>query len=320
MKPLFIFSLPRAGSTLLQRLLMAGSGIASAAEPWILLPLIYMERGSGTVSEYSHNSSRYAIEDVVASMRGGRAAYDELLRKFVTGIYEELSPGGAKYFLDKTPRYYLIIPEIARVFPDAKFIFLFRNPADVYASILTTWNDGGFKRIWSHWIDLDEGPSLLSAGYRLLGDKACAVQYEALVSDPKASLRRIYDYLGLDFDEQAVSDFVNHHLKGRMGDSTGVVQFDKVSSQSVDRWKTVFDNRFRKHVLARYIRSLPDEVLSVQGYSKAAILDAVLQNPVCCRHCVADFYFYLRALLVRSAHANMFAGPGMAWARHRHLS
>lgn len=320
MKPLFIFSLPRAGSTLLQRLLMSGPGISSTAEPWVLLPLIYMERSIGTVSEYSHSTCHTAIQDVMANMRGGRSSYDELLSKFVTGIYKELAQGDAKYFLDKTPRYYLIIPEIARLLPEAKFIFLFRNPADVYASILTTWNDGGFKRIWSHWIDLEEGPSLLSAGYRLLEDKACAVQYEALVSDPAATLHRICDYLGLDFDGQVVSDFVNHRPKGRMGDSTGVLQFDKVAGQSVDRWKTVFDSHIRKHVLARYIQALSDDDLSIQGYSKMALLESISRNPVSCRRCVADFYFYLRALLVRSAHANLFAGPGMGWARNKYLS
>jgi len=39
MKIAFLISLPRAGSTLLQRLLMAHSGIASCGEPWLALPM-----------------------------------------------------------------------------------------------------------------------------------------------------------------------------------------------------------------------------------------------------------------------------------------
>ena len=38
--PVFIFSLPRSGSTLTQRVLTAHDGVASAAEPWVLLPLL----------------------------------------------------------------------------------------------------------------------------------------------------------------------------------------------------------------------------------------------------------------------------------------
>ena len=36
--PIFLFSLPRSGSTLLQRVLMSHKDIASVAEPWLMLP------------------------------------------------------------------------------------------------------------------------------------------------------------------------------------------------------------------------------------------------------------------------------------------
>ena len=39
-KPVFIFSLPRSGSTLLQRVLTGHSEISSFAEPHFLLPLV----------------------------------------------------------------------------------------------------------------------------------------------------------------------------------------------------------------------------------------------------------------------------------------
>ena len=39
-RPIFIFSAPRSGSTLLQRVLAAHTQVATASEPWILLPLL----------------------------------------------------------------------------------------------------------------------------------------------------------------------------------------------------------------------------------------------------------------------------------------
>ena len=51
--PIFVFSLPRSGSTLLQRVLMSHNDISSVAEPWILLPQIYSLKKEGTLSEYS---------------------------------------------------------------------------------------------------------------------------------------------------------------------------------------------------------------------------------------------------------------------------
>ncbi|MBA3701438.1 MAG: sulfotransferase [Rubrobacteraceae bacterium] len=51
--PLFLLSLPRSGSTLAQRFLAAHDAIATASEPWILLPYFYTLRAcvgpSGTV-------------------------------------------------------------------------------------------------------------------------------------------------------------------------------------------------------------------------------------------------------------------------------
>ncbi|MFW6066259.1 MAG: sulfotransferase, partial [Planctomycetota bacterium] len=39
--PLILFSLPRSGSTLLQRMLSLHGRIASTAEPWLLIPQLY---------------------------------------------------------------------------------------------------------------------------------------------------------------------------------------------------------------------------------------------------------------------------------------
>jgi Sulfotransferase family len=136
LKPLFIFSLPRSGSTLLQRVLMSHSKISSTAEPWLLLPLLQMLKKEGTVTTYSHQNCQKAMVDIVSNMRGGKPEYNHLLKEFVESIYASTSKDGSVYFLDKTPRYYMIIPEIVELFPEAKFVFLFRNPVHVYASML----------------------------------------------------------------------------------------------------------------------------------------------------------------------------------------
>ena len=65
--PIFIFSLPRAGSTLIQRVLMSNKDICSVAEPWILLPQIYALKGEGSLSEYSSLTSFIAMSDFVNS-------------------------------------------------------------------------------------------------------------------------------------------------------------------------------------------------------------------------------------------------------------
>ena len=46
--PVFLLSLPRSGSTLLQRLLAVSPEVATAPEPWFLLPLVQSTRATGT--------------------------------------------------------------------------------------------------------------------------------------------------------------------------------------------------------------------------------------------------------------------------------
>ena len=132
LNPIFIFSLPRSGSTLLQKIITSSNLVSSTSEPWLLLPLIYQEKKEGLISIYSHKKSNIAL----AEIKNKVSNYDKLLADFVISIYSELSDDKSIYFLDKTPRYYLIIDDIVRIFPKAKFIFLFRNPLSQLTSKL----------------------------------------------------------------------------------------------------------------------------------------------------------------------------------------
>jgi hypothetical protein len=69
--PLFVISLPRAGSTLLQRLLMAHSAIDSCGEPWLALPLAYMLKKDGVISDYGHKSAQRSIQSFVNGLPHG---------------------------------------------------------------------------------------------------------------------------------------------------------------------------------------------------------------------------------------------------------
>ncbi len=87
--PIFIFSLPRSGSTLLQRVLMSHNEIASLAEPWILLPYLYAQKQHGVLAEYSHCNAFYALNDFVENLPKTTEDYNEELNKFVTSLYDK---------------------------------------------------------------------------------------------------------------------------------------------------------------------------------------------------------------------------------------
>lgn len=317
--PLFIFSLPRAGSTLLQRVLMSHSKISSVSEPWLLLPLVHMLKSEGIAAIYSHQTCKVGIEDTIANMQGGKEQFDYLLRDFVSSVYSAMSRQGSVYFVDKTPRYYMIIPEIARLFPDAKLVFLFRNPMHIYASIIATFGGGSLSNLFHHAVDLNDGPELLAKGYEAVRNRAFAIQYEEFVTDPKRILTELLQYLNLKYEDAMLTDFASNWPRGRLGDPTAF-NYNRIDTRSLDKWKTIFSNHFRKRVLRNYLLKLDHWVLSQQGYNKADLLRQVDGIPLIERTPLRDYYDYYRSALILKTKAYLFFSKAMRWTAGKHIS
>jgi len=121
-----------------------------------------------------------------------------------------------------------MVPFFDRIFPDALFIFLWRDPHENLSSIMEAWRSGnwktyngleGFDEPWSlllppGWAQL-RGKSLHeiaafqweSTNRILLDDLAAlprqrwsVVNYSHLVSDPEATIRRLCAFAGVEFD------------------------------------------------------------------------------------------------------------------------
>jgi hypothetical protein len=319
--PVFIFSLPRSGSTLLQKVLMSHDDIASAAEPWIMLPHIYACKENGLLAEYSHKISSSAINEFISNLKNKQKDYLNALGLFIATLYENQCSHNEMYFLDKTPRYYNIIPEIAAIFPEAKFIFLFRNPVHVMSSMMQTWSGGDLKRMYAFERDLQQGPGLLSEGYKLLRNKSYAIQYEDYVTNPEKYTHEICDYLEISFDKTMLDVFVQQNTGGsiNIGDSTGEQKF--ISNQSLSKWKNTFDTAFRKKLIYKYIKNIEKNVFETQGYDKKQILEDISALKVNRLYFFKDRFDFIYSLLVRYLKLNMYYGKNQnLWAKDRFLS
>lgn len=272
-KPIFLFSLPRSGSTLLQKILMTHPKINSVAEPWLLLPFLSTIKREGTLAKYSHRTCNNAFNDFIKNT-GGKENYLSNLNDFAMNLYKSASDDKHIYFLDKTPRYHLIIPEIAETFPDAKFIFLFRHPLSIYSSVLRTWNENRFFN-HGHYVDLYEGPNNLLDGYNLLKDKSLKINYEDLVIDLEDQVKEISEYLNLETNEFNIEEYNSKDLKGRMGDQKGIKKYSNVSNKSIDKWKKTFNTNFRKKIAKKYIRKLDDDYLELTGLNKSTTIEEI---------------------------------------------
>ena len=264
--PIFIFSLPRSGSTLLQRLLDSKAEIATCSEPWVVLPLVYLTKQKGTLAEYSHKISQMGVEGLIGKLEKGRASYDEECGKFIRSLYSNIAvTQGAKYFLDKTPRYHLIIDEIMSMFPDGRFIFLWRNPLSIAASISNSWDNGKWN-IPEFSLDIYNGISNLVEAYEKYHSRCIAISYEELVRNNKDTCDLIFRYLEIPLENG------NHTMNdaavyGRLGDKAGIALYSNVDSSSVAKWEDWVCNPIRKKWCNDYLNWIGETRLQTMGYS-----------------------------------------------------
>lgn len=280
---IFLFSLPRSGSTLLQRILMTHKEIYSVSEPWLLLPLVYMRKvdKNGGNGEYNSKVASVAINELVKELPEKESDYNEVTASYVWNFYDKILKGRDIYFLDKTPRYYYIIPQIVQMFPNAKFIFLFRNPLSILSSVINTWQKRwrifGFGE---NHKDIYEGPELLIKGYELLKEKSMVINYEELVRNPMKEIEKIGEYLEIDFSENEMKLFKKSKLENLLGDQN-IEKYNTISNQSIDKWKKTFSSRKNNNLAKKYITSIPEEVLRSMGYNKKELLRElkIAKNP-----------------------------------------
>jgi hypothetical protein len=272
--PIFLFSLPRSGSTLVQRVLAAHEDVATVPEPWLLLPQLFALRERGIVADYGQVPASRALREFAGNLPGGRSTYDAELRAFVERLYARAAGEGARYFVDKTPRYHLIAEELFGLFPDARFVFLWRNPLAVAASIVETWG-GGRWIVDRYRLDLREGVENLVHAFEARRGRAISVRYEDLIGASDDAWRRLFEALDLSFDPGVLTRFADIRLEARMGDPTGARSYDKLSEEPLDKWRSTLRGPVRTRWARGYLRWVGAERLAVMGYDQAELIGEI---------------------------------------------
>jgi Sulfotransferase family len=284
-QPIFIFSVSRSGSTLVQRVIASHDDVATVSEPWLLMPYGYALRPYGISAEYQHKSMVRAIEDFCKELPEGSEDYEAEFRRFALRLYEKAAGPGARYFVDKSPPYCLIVEEIIRLFPEGKFVFLWRNPLSIVASIIQTWKPWHPTLFRS---DLFIGLPRLVAAYDEHRARAHSVRFEDLVGGDESRWRALMHYLEIDFEPDALTRFSQLELNGRMGDPTGVKRYSALSSEPHEKWKSTLANPLRKEWCRRYLRYLGQDRLAVMGYDGERIIRELNSQPTSANCLIPD--------------------------------
>ncbi len=279
---LFAIGAPRSGTTLLMRMLNVHDAITTRPEPHLLTPLAHLGfYGNVTKAPYDAFQAAEAIKALVKELPGGEAAYLDALRAYSDRIYGGLlEPTGRRYFLDKTPAYALILPFLARLYPDAVYVVLTRHPFAVFASFAESFFDGdwaaahAFNPIVERYV-----PAIATFLRERPVERLYHVRYESLVADPQRELRAICETAGLAYSDDLI-EYGKKDVSGAgLGDPVGVNAHERPTTESVDKWaRGVAHDDGKIDLLQGMLARLTDADLAVWGFDRSSIwapLDAV---------------------------------------------
>lgn len=239
----FLISQPRAGSTMTQKILGSHPDVYTQSESWILLHPLHAAKKENIVTSYDQNLYIRGLEGFLQSLPAGKREYIKGIAKTYRGFYNSiLDKTEKKIFLDKTPRYYLIIDEILEYFPDAKIILLIRNPLAVLNSIIKTWQEQNLFQLVFYKQDILRAPIVLNEWLRKIETdrikNVYSIKYEDLLQDPVPYIRKITDFLNIKFDSEMIYYGKNNEksTQWHMGDQKTVYSKDSPDKTHVREW------------------------------------------------------------------------------------
>ena len=286
-KLVFIFSLPRSGSTLLQRYITLNDRFATTPETWFLLPLISPLKSDYHYSIYSARHAKDALSDIIENNLNEKT-FREIQRDYILDFFTSISKD-KPFFVEKTPRNYWICEDIINIFgTEAKYIFLWRNPADIAASMIETWGSGEWN-LYSYESDFKIGLKNLVACFKKHSDISFQLNYETLIDCPDKVSVSLSDYLGVE-NNCFKPEFLQYNvIKGKMGDPTGQYIKKKLERTSHNTLNPIL----RQMMFLNMIKVLKEEVEST-GYSYDHIEEELKNNRT---FCLKDLFVDIKKML-----------------------
>ena len=237
----FIIGSGRNGITLLATILNAHKEIVIPPEQFVLPYAIIRRyifffwkssRWVKNVKSLISNTEKTIKWDIDVEDLNSNGKDISFLFNNIFNTYIDKSKPNSKIWGDKSPLNTNFIKYIYPEFPDAKYIFLIRDPRDVALSYQKYLGSDSLRfGIWK-WND-----SVRSYDYLVRRTDVLLVKYENLVESPVSELSRITDFLNLTKDDSISSFKVSADKMGVEEDSHHQNLRKPISARSVGKWK-----------------------------------------------------------------------------------
>ncbi|MEN8182473.1 MAG: sulfotransferase [Myxococcota bacterium] len=275
---IFLIGSPRSGTTLLSRMIGAHSSVVAPPEPHLMPPLAHLGyHESVQTAPYDPYITRQGLREFVGSLPGGEQDYLDALRAMTDTLYRRaLEAEDARWFLDKTPAYALVLDFLARLYPSARYVVITRHPLAVWSSFVESFFDGDHEVAHAHNPLLERYVPAIARFLREQPVPLRHVRYEDLVREPEQEIQGICDFLGLPF-EPGMIDYGSGEEGTKtaprgLGDPMTVGRESRPTTRSIGKWAQQLGSDPGKLAQAREILGrLLDPDLETWGHPRGEI-------------------------------------------------
>jgi len=254
-QPVFILGFPRSGTTLTEQILTAHPKICAGDElPFINEITQIMPRMLNSPLAYPEALAELWMGDQHEGLDNLRDYYLQRVRQL--GI---LTPN-ATWFTDKMPLNETHLGLIALLFPEAPLIHVLRHPLDIVLSVFSNHLTHGFycgfelETAARHYVRVMD----LVESYRSeMTLRYLPIRYEDIVSDQEPNVRRVLDFIGVEFDQKCLN-FTENKRYARTASYAQVTE--KLYDDSRYRYR-----HYRKHL--EPVMAILEPVITRLGYT-----------------------------------------------------
>lgn len=225
---------PRSGTTLIEKVLDAHSGIISAEELSVFSTYAAPRMLKG-IADDDLNAESLDVLPRSLLRRESRHYY----RSMEAGMNEKIQ---GRTLIDKTPSNTMMIPLMMRMIPETQVIYALRDPRDIVISCYFCWMEQ--NSVSMCFLSLEETVERtvcelewwLRIKEVLPEARWCETRYEDTVNDLIGESRRLTDWMGLTWEEE-MTHYRDHLRKRGVSSPTYESVNQPVYRGAVERWK-----------------------------------------------------------------------------------
>jgi len=196
--PVFIIGSPRSGTSVLHWALCSHEMLWGSEESELLLPF------TRHLEAVYHKARQFNGRNWLEAQQVDMDAFFAHLGKGIDALYA--SRAGGRHWVEQTPSNTWALPEIYRMLPNARFLFIHRDGRQVVESMTSMWRWRFIKAVKT-W----QNANLLALRFeRNHPEATLRIAYENLVKHPELELRRVWQFLGLNECRESTRFIIDH--------------------------------------------------------------------------------------------------------------